>query len=65
MRAYMYTYDYRKPLIAQELVVSLNLPGHVCEDCGPCPIKCRNEWKVSEKIRDVARLRDVPTEFIA
>jgi predicted aldo/keto reductase-like oxidoreductase len=65
MRAYMYTYGYRKPAIAQELIVSLGLPRNVCEDCGPCPIKCRNEWNVSEKIRDVARLRDVPTEFIA
>ena len=65
MRAYMYCYGYRKPGMAQELVVSLGLPSHVCEDCGPCPVKCLNGWNVAGKIRDVARLRDVPSEFIA
>jgi predicted aldo/keto reductase-like oxidoreductase len=65
MRAYMYTYGYRKPLIAQELVISLGLPNRVCEDCGACPVKCSIGFNVPRKIRDVARLRDVPTEFIA
>lgn len=64
MRAYMYTYGYQKPAVAQELVVSLGLPRHVCEDCGQCPVKCLNGWNVAGKIRDVARLRDVPSEFI-
>ena len=65
MRAYMYTYGYRKPSIAQELVLSLGLPRHVCEDCGQCPVKCSIGFNVSSKIRDVVRLRDVPQEFIA
>jgi uncharacterized protein len=64
MRAYMYTYGYRKPAMAQELVVSLGLPHHVCEDCGQCPVKCSIGFDVSGKIRDVARLRDVPPEFM-
>ena len=64
MRAYMYTYGYRKPSIGQELIVSLGLPNHVCEDCDQCPVKCLNGWNVSHKIRDIVRLRDVPSEFI-
>jgi len=64
MRAYMYTYGYRRPSIGKELVVSLGLPSHVCEDCGTCPVKCSIGFDVSRKIRDVARLRDVPSEFI-
>jgi len=64
MRAYMYTYGYRRPAIAKELVVSLGLPSRICEDCRQCPVKCINGWNVSEKIQDVARLRDVPSEFI-
>jgi predicted aldo/keto reductase-like oxidoreductase len=64
MRAYMYTYGYRNLAIAQKLVVSLGLPRQVCEDCRECPVKCTNGWNVSEKIKDVARLRDVPSEFI-
>ncbi|HSB06413.1 MAG TPA: aldo/keto reductase [Thermodesulfobacteriota bacterium] len=65
MRAYMYTYDYRNLALAQDLVVSLNLPSQVCGDCGQCPVKCSVGFNVSGKIRDVVRLRDVPTEFIA
>jgi hypothetical protein len=65
MRAYMYTYDYRNLALAQELVLSLNLPERVCEDCSLCRVKCTEGFNVSAKIRNVVRLREVPTEFIA
>jgi len=65
MRAYMYTYDYRNLALAQDLVLSLNLPNHACEDCSQCSVKCSVGFNVPAKIRDVARLKDVPTEFIA
>ena len=42
MRAYMYTYGYRNLALAQDLVLSLNLPTGVCEDCSSCPVKCLN-----------------------
>ncbi len=64
MRAYMYTYGYRNLTHAQDLVLSLNLPDRVCEDCSQCPVKCSIGFNVSGKIRDVVRLREVPTEFI-
>ncbi len=64
MRAYMYTYGYRRPSVGKELVVSLGLPSRVCEDCGVCPVKRSIGFDVPSKIRDVARLRNVPTEFI-
>lgn len=64
MRAYMYTYDYRNLAHAQDLIVSLNLPDKVCEDCSDCPVKCSIGFNVPKKIRDVARLKDVPSEFI-
>jgi len=65
MRAYMYTYDYRNLALAQDVVVSLGLPVRVCEDCSSCSVKCSSGFNVSAKIRDVARLRDVTSEFIA
>lgn len=65
MRAYMYSYGYRKPAMAQELILSLGLPSYVCEDCGPCPVKCMNGWNVQRKVRDIVRLRNVPLEFLA
>jgi hypothetical protein len=64
MRAYMYTYGYRNIRLAYDLVTSLDLPWKICEDCGPCPVKCSIGFDVPKKIRDIARLRDVPSEFI-
>jgi uncharacterized protein len=65
MRAYMYLYGYRNLVEAQDLLLSLNLPAGLCGDCLSCPVKCRNLWNVSERIRNVVRLREVPLEFIA
>ncbi len=65
MRAYMYTYDYRNLALAQDLVLSLNLSSRACQDCSQCAVKCSVGFNVPAKIRDVARLKDVPTEFIA
>jgi hypothetical protein len=59
----MYTYAYRNVPHAQDLVLSLGLPSGVCEDCGQCPVKCAEGFNVRSKIRDVARLKDVPPEF--
>ncbi len=64
MRAYMYTYDYRNLALAQDLVLSLNLPNRVCENCSECLVKCSIGFNVSAKIRDVVRLKDVPSEFL-
>ena len=65
MRAYMYTHDYRNLALAQDLVISLGLPIRVCEDCSQCNVRCPSGFKISSKIRDIARLRDIPTTFVA
>jgi uncharacterized protein len=65
MRAYMYLRGYRNLGAAQDLVLSLSLPTGVCGDCAACPVECTNQWKVSERIRDVVRLREVPADLIA
>jgi predicted aldo/keto reductase-like oxidoreductase len=65
MRAYMYTYGYRNLALAQDLVLSLDVPNHVCEDCSDCRVMCPSGFNVSAKIRDVIRLKKVPSEFIA
>ena len=63
MRAYMYVYGYRQPALAHGLLTSLELPQQACIDCPSCQVKCRNGWKVSEKISDIVWLRDVPLSF--
>jgi uncharacterized protein len=65
MRAYMYLYGYRNLGAAQDLVSSLRLPARVCGDCGACPVSCISGFPVSARIRDVVRLREVPSEFLA
>jgi hypothetical protein len=64
MRAYMYAHGYGNLTHAQDLVLSLNLPTRVCEDCSQCQVRCSIGFDVSRKIRDVVGLRDVPTTFI-
>ena len=65
MRAYMYVYGYRNLVEAQDLLSSLDLAANPCGDCGSCPVQCLNQWNVSERVRNIVRLRDVPSEFIA
>ena len=65
MRAYMYVYSYRNLGEAQDLVSSLNLPRKVCQECGSCSVKCPSGFHVADRIRDVARLREVPPEFLS
>ena len=64
MRAYMYAYGYFQPVLAQSLIASLDLPPTLCEDCSSCPVVCINSWNIAEKIRDIIRLRDVPSGFL-
>jgi predicted aldo/keto reductase-like oxidoreductase len=64
MRAYMYTYGYRNLRLAHDLVTSLGLPTNICQECGQCPVKCSVGFDIPTKIRNVARLRDVPSEFL-
>ena len=64
MRAYMYVYGYRNLGEAQDLVLSLNLPYELCNDCSTCSVKCVSGFNVSARIRDVVRIREVPSEFL-
>ena len=65
MRSYMYVYGYRNLGAAQDLLLSLNLPANLCQDCSSCPVQCISGFNVSDRIQDVVRLREVPSEFIA
>lgn len=65
MRAYMYTYGYGDLAKAQDVLASLGVDSKVCSDCGICTVQCAKGFDVKDKIRDVARLTDVPRDFIA
>jgi len=65
MRAYMYVYDYRNLALGRDLVLSLGLPSGICGECTLCPVSCSVGFPVREKIRDIARIREIPGEFLA
>ncbi len=63
LRGYMYTYGYQAFHEARELVHSLDLPSDPCSDCDSCSVQCIHGHAVAERVRDVARWRDVPADF--
>lgn len=65
MRSYMYAYGYKNLQAAHELVTSLDLPETLCGDCGVCSALCAKGFDVSDRVRDIARLRTVPSDFFA
>ncbi|HXX65441.1 MAG TPA: aldo/keto reductase [Bacteroidota bacterium] len=65
MRAYMYTYGYRNPALAQDLLRSLGVDRNPCAGCAVCSVRCPKGFTIAERIGDVARLRDVPSEFFS
>ena len=64
MRAYMYTYGYRNLAWAKDALAGVGTAGLPCTDCGSCQVRCTMGFDVRRKARDVARLRDVPDEFV-
>jgi uncharacterized protein len=64
MRSYMYAYGYRNRDAAQQLLMSLGLPSTLCRDCSVCTVKCAKGFNVAERIKKIARLRDVPVDFV-
>ncbi len=65
MRAYMYTYGYGSPRLGREVVAGLRLSSSPCQDCSACTARCVKGFPIREKIADVARLAEVPEEFLA
>ncbi|NMC36717.1 MAG: oxidoreductase, partial [Bacteroidales bacterium] len=65
MRAYMYAYGYSDGRMAYELLGSLGTGASPCVNCSSCTVKCTCNFNVKEKISDVSRLVNVPSEFIA
>ena len=65
MRAYMYNYGYKSPVLAKEVIDELALTDNPCGDCSVCTVKCTSGFQVAQKIKDISRLQYVPQEFLA
>jgi len=64
MRSYMYAYGYRNLDHARQTLNMAELSGMPCDDCGTCQVKCAAGFQVKTKIQDIARLKEVPTDFL-
>jgi predicted nucleic acid-binding Zn ribbon protein len=64
MRAYMYTYAYQDAALGQEVVQAARLPNDPCNGCEVCGVRCAKGFPVRDRLRDVARLMNVPPEFL-
>jgi predicted aldo/keto reductase-like oxidoreductase len=64
MRSYMYAYGYRNTGLAQETLSSMEISSLPCSDCTICGVRCSMGFDVRGKILDIARLKDIPSEFL-
>ncbi|MBA7545143.1 hypothetical protein ES705_37506 [subsurface metagenome] len=64
MRSYMYAYGYRNLEFARKTLCSTGLHSFPCNDCSDCNVNCLMGFDVRSKILDIARLQDIPEDFI-
>lgn len=64
MRSYMYAYGYRNLFAAKETFESAGTGELPCASCSSCAVKCRMGFDVRKRATDIARIRDVPDDFI-
>lgn len=64
MRAYMYAYGYRNPGQARETISGLNPAPPSCGSCEKCTVSCTMGFDVRDRVLDIARVRDVPEDFL-
>jgi predicted aldo/keto reductase-like oxidoreductase len=64
MRAYMYAYGYSNIPMAYSLLGELGSGSHPCINCDSCLVDCKSRFNIRERITDVSRLVNVPSDFI-
>lgn len=64
MRSYMYAYGYKNLELAHKTLRSTGLHSFPCNGCSRCIVKCPMGFDVRSKILDIARLQDIPGDFI-
>ena len=64
MRSYMYAYGYKNISQAWHTLAEAGLPDRPCDKCNICSVNCISGFNVKNKISDIARLRDIPKDFI-
>jgi len=65
MRAYMSVYGYKNAQKAKRVMDQLSLSSELCDHCQTCRVNCTAGFDVKVKVRDIARLKDIPIEFLS
>ena len=65
MRSYMYAYGYRNLPKAKDTIRTVLKDSDLCDGCTSCSVSCSMGFDVKGKISDIARLGDVPDDFLA
>lgn len=64
MRSHMYAYGYRNLAHAHETLSYAATDTDPCSGCGTCSVSCAMNFDIRSKITKIARLNDVPREFL-
>ncbi len=65
MRSFMYAYGYRNFAQAKDTMRPVLAGGIPCENCGACSVRCTMGFDVRNRIGDIARIGQVPDDFLA
>ncbi len=65
MRSYMYAFGYHSPALARETLDYTGLKNVPCINCSTCSVTCASGFDVRRKVIDIARIKDIPAEFLA
>lgn len=64
MRSYMYNYGYSSPAEAYSTLASLALTDNPCKDCKYCSVNCSCGFDIKQKVTNIARIKNVPPDFL-
>lgn len=65
MRAYMYAYGYKNPGKAKETITEITRENPPCSECTSCSVACEMGFDVKDRILDIARVSDIPSDFLS
>jgi uncharacterized protein len=64
MRSYMYAFGYKDTSLALHSLSGVDVSVRSCDKCDVCRVDCTSGFDVKAKICDIARIKDVPGDFI-
>ena len=65
MRSHMYAFGHRHPGKAKQTLRSWSPSDVPCGSCAVCGVRCARGFDVKSRALDIARILEVPTEFLA